>query len=64
MLGTTKIKNLDENLGSLRVKLTKDDVEEISNAVPINEVAGSRVNDTLYPVTYKFADTPQPTYSK
>ncbi|KAL6989502.1 hypothetical protein U1Q18_015252, partial [Sarracenia purpurea var. burkii] len=62
--GTTKIKNLDENLGSLRVKLTKDDVEEISNAVPINEVAGSRVNDTLYPVTYKFADTPQPTYSK
>ncbi|CAL5397457.1 unnamed protein product [Camellia sinensis] len=32
--GTTKIKNLDENIGAVRVKLTKDDLKEIFDAVP------------------------------
>ncbi|KAK3041981.1 hypothetical protein RJ639_002289 [Escallonia herrerae] len=35
---TTKIKNLDENVGSVRVKLTESDLKEISDAVPINEI--------------------------
>ncbi|KAJ0015302.1 hypothetical protein Pint_20510 [Pistacia integerrima] len=38
---TTKISNLDNNIGSLRVKLTDEELEEISAAIPINEVAGS-----------------------
>ncbi|CAL5339740.1 unnamed protein product [Camellia sinensis] len=42
-LGTTKIKNLDENIGALRVKLTEDDLKEISNAVPILKIAGPRI---------------------
>ncbi|KAK3023476.1 hypothetical protein RJ639_044856 [Escallonia herrerae] len=42
--GTTKIKNLDDNVGSVRVKLTESDRKEISDAVPITEVAGSRVS--------------------
>ncbi|KAI3905349.1 hypothetical protein MKX01_040040 [Papaver californicum] len=40
--GTTKIKNLDDNIGSLEVKLTYEDLNEISAAVPIDEVSGHR----------------------
>ncbi|KAF5946135.1 hypothetical protein HYC85_016363 [Camellia sinensis] len=41
--GMTKIKNLDENIGALRVKLTEDDLKVISDAVPILEIAGPRI---------------------
>ncbi|XP_024439511.1 probable aldo-keto reductase 1 isoform X1 [Populus trichocarpa] len=60
--GTTKIKNLYDNVGSLQVKLTKEDLKEISDAVPINEVAG--VRSPQYQLTWKFADTPQPKNSQ
>ncbi|RVW55777.1 Perakine reductase [Vitis vinifera] len=39
---TTKVKNLDNNIGSLGVKLTEDDLKEICDAVPLDEVNGSR----------------------
>ncbi|BBG92383.1 hypothetical protein Prudu_000107 [Prunus dulcis] len=39
--GTTKVKNLDINIGSLDVKLTEEDLKEICDAVPIDEVGGS-----------------------
>ncbi|KAJ0079127.1 hypothetical protein Patl1_23322 [Pistacia atlantica] len=45
--GTTKISNLDNNIDSLRVKLTNEDLEDISAATPISEVAGSRLMITL-----------------
>ncbi|KAI5678575.1 hypothetical protein M9H77_09525 [Catharanthus roseus] len=45
--GTTKIKNLHDNVGALKVKLTKQDLQEIRDAVPINEVAGERTNEVL-----------------
>ncbi|KAL7239269.1 hypothetical protein ACSBR2_005213 [Camellia fascicularis] len=35
---TTKIKNLDENIGAVRVKLTEDDLKEIYDAVPISKL--------------------------
>ncbi|KAK6122349.1 hypothetical protein DH2020_043969 [Rehmannia glutinosa] len=38
--GTTKIKNLHDNIGSVNVNLTSDDLEELCEAVPIQEVAG------------------------
>ncbi|CAL5400721.1 unnamed protein product [Camellia sinensis] len=41
--GTTKIKNLDENIGAVRVKLTEDDLKEISDAVSMFDVAGPRM---------------------
>ncbi|CAL5397473.1 unnamed protein product [Camellia sinensis] len=41
--GTTKIKNLDENIGALRVKLTEDDLKEIFDLVPILKIAGPRI---------------------
>ncbi|XP_044500622.1 probable aldo-keto reductase 1 isoform X1 [Mangifera indica] len=57
--GTTKINNLDNNIGSLRVKLTDEELEEISAAVPINEVAGSRlINESFSQISWKFANTP------
>jgi hypothetical protein len=46
----------------LQVKLTKEDLKEISDAVPINEVAG--VRNALFQFTWKFADTPQPKNSQ
>ncbi|KAJ0977716.1 hypothetical protein J5N97_013190 [Dioscorea zingiberensis] len=36
--GTTKIKNLDSNIGALQVKLTKEDMKEISVLVPEEEL--------------------------
>ncbi|CAN4108591.1 unnamed protein product [Withania somnifera] len=59
--GTTKIKNLHDNIGSLRVKLTEEDVKEVSDAVPISEVAGQRIGEALYKTSYKFSITPPPT---
>ncbi|KAJ4954830.1 hypothetical protein NE237_011613 [Protea cynaroides] len=56
--GTTKIKNLDENIGSLAVKLTGEDVKEISDAVPIDEVSGARIYEKIYLHSWKFANTP------
>ncbi|CAL5194623.1 unnamed protein product [Lathyrus oleraceus] len=56
--GTTKIKNLESNIGSFKVKLNKDDLQEIEDAVPISEVAGSRTTDAFVQCSWKFANTP------
>ncbi|PRQ41851.1 putative perakine reductase [Rosa chinensis] len=56
--GTTKIKNLDDNIGSLRVKLTKEDIEEISDKISINTVAGNNAPDAFFRCSWKFANTP------
>ncbi|XP_043697789.1 probable aldo-keto reductase 1 [Telopea speciosissima] len=56
--GTTKIKNLNDNIGAMKVKLTEEDLKEISDAVPINVVAGSRTYDSMLQSTWKFASTP------
>ncbi|KAL4637482.1 hypothetical protein ACB092_03G080400 [Castanea dentata] len=57
--GTTKIKNLDANIGSFRVKLTKEDLKEISDVITINEVAGHRTTDAFIHCSWKFANTPE-----
>ncbi|KAL4353247.1 hypothetical protein GQ457_06G019570 [Hibiscus cannabinus] len=56
--GTTKIKNLDSNIGSLKLKLGEEDLKEISDAVPINEVAGDPLPESLSKFRWKFGDTP------
>ncbi|CDP06800.1 unnamed protein product [Coffea canephora] len=38
--GTTKIKNLHDNIGSVKVELTEEDLKEISDAVPVDGLAG------------------------
>lgn len=58
MSGTTKIKNLDQNLGALTVKLSEEDLKEISEAVPIDDVAGVRYYNGDDSLSWKFANTP------
>ncbi|KAG8384935.1 hypothetical protein BUALT_Bualt04G0169900 [Buddleja alternifolia] len=58
--GTTKVKNLHENIGSLNVKLTSDEAKELSDAVPIDEVAGNTHHEALHVFSWKFGTTPQP----
>nr|Q3L181.1 RecName: Full=Perakine reductase [Rauvolfia serpentina]AAX11684.1 perakine reductase [Rauvolfia serpentina] len=56
--GTTKIKNLHNNVGALKVKLTKEDLKEISDAVPLDEVAGESIHEVIAVTNWKFANTP------
>ncbi|KAJ7551027.1 hypothetical protein O6H91_07G130600 [Diphasiastrum complanatum] len=56
--GTTKIKNLDGNLASLNVKLSDKELEEVSRAVPSEEVAGNRVSEKYLKLTWMYAQTP------
>ncbi|KAK3012833.1 hypothetical protein RJ639_008612 [Escallonia herrerae] len=56
--GTSKMKNLDDNVGALRLKLTEDDIQEISDAIPLNEVAGSRSHENYLRMSWMFANTP------
>ncbi|XP_050115759.1 perakine reductase-like isoform X1 [Malus sylvestris] len=57
--GTTKIKNLDANIGALALKLKEEDLKEISDAVPLDQVAGEKTFEHAMPVQWKFANTPR-----
>lgn len=37
-VGTKRIPNLEENFGALKVKLSKEEVEELTNIIPADEV--------------------------
>jgi len=56
--GTTKIKNLDDNIGSFKLKLTEEEIKEISDVVSINDVAGSRALVGAEINTWKYGNTP------
>ncbi|CAL1411265.1 unnamed protein product [Linum trigynum] len=56
--GTTKLKNLDSNIGSLLVKPTPQDVNEVCDAVPVDEVSGSSEVPVLAKFGWQFAYTP------
>ncbi|PIA45078.1 hypothetical protein AQUCO_01700549v1 [Aquilegia coerulea] len=56
--GTTKIKNLHNNIGSLKLKFTEEDLKRITEAVPIDEVAGMRTYEHIHTLSWKFANTP------
>ncbi|XP_058738646.1 probable aldo-keto reductase 1 [Vicia villosa] len=56
--GTTKIKNLDQNLGALSVKLSEEELSEISAAVPVDDIAGSRYYLGLDHFSWMVANTP------
>ena len=53
--GTTRIKNFDENMGSLNVKITEEDNEKIREAISSAEVHGSRYPEAASKAL--FADT-------
>ena len=56
--GTTKVKHVDDNVGSLKVKLTAEDLKEITDAVTINEVAGARIHAGIELYSWRFVNTP------
>lgn len=58
--GTTKIGNLDNNIGSLEVKLTKEEMKEISDAVSSEDVSGARAFGFTESYAWNFANTPLP----
>jgi aryl-alcohol dehydrogenase-like predicted oxidoreductase len=55
--GTKKIKYLEENLGALNVKLTKDEEQDIRKGIEACEVHGARYPDKMG--GNLFADTPE-----
>ncbi|CAO2165561.1 unnamed protein product [Urochloa humidicola] len=57
--GTTKIKNLDANIDSLKVKLTDEDLKEITSQVRADDVAGGRQYNSYAHTSWKYADTPK-----
>eukprot|EP00250_Pteridium_aquilinum_P019409 c24420_g1_i1 orf=93-1112(+) len=56
--GTTKKKNFDENMAALKVELSKEDLDEISAAVPASEVVGDRYGAGMEKRLFQYADTP------
>ena len=57
--GTTKIKNLDSNIDSLKIKLAEDDLKEISNQIREEDVAGGRSYTSFAHANWNHADTPK-----
>lgn len=51
--GPTKNEHVRDDIGSLRVELTEEHLKEISNAVPIEEVAGDRASESIMNFTNK-----------
>jgi aryl-alcohol dehydrogenase-like predicted oxidoreductase len=49
--GTTKLSRLDENIGSVAIKLTSDDLREIDNAASKITVQGDRYPEHLQRMT-------------
>jgi aryl-alcohol dehydrogenase-like predicted oxidoreductase len=56
--GTTKIPNLDENIGAAFVKLTPEEMEEVAAAVPEHGVAGIRQNEEHSKFSWDQVTTP------
>ena len=50
--GTKRIARLTENLGALEVRLTRDDVQRISAAVPVGAAAGGRYPEAQLKAVY------------
>ncbi|KAK6146035.1 hypothetical protein DH2020_019904 [Rehmannia glutinosa] len=57
--GTTKMKNLEDNIGSLAVKLRAEELKEIDAAIPIDEVGGERDYAIFSKYSYRLANTPE-----
>ena len=56
--GTTKVKNLEDNIGALSVKITLDEMKEIENILSTHGFSGNRVPDDEEDLTWMNSDTP------
>ena len=54
--GTTKIENLEQNIGALSVKLTPDDMAELESIASADAVKGERYGPNMS--TWEDSETP------
>ena len=54
-----KIKNLDDNNGSLKVNLTKENLKELLVSVYVEDVVGPRTFGHLEYISWKYANIPE-----
>lgn len=57
--GTIKVKMLKNNIGSFGLKFTEEELKEICDVVPIDEVGGGREFAFSANHVYKVANTPR-----
>lgn len=57
--GTTKVKNLENNIGSFRLKFTEEELKEICDVAPIDEVSGALEFPFQPRNEYRVANTPR-----
>ncbi|CAK9167747.1 unnamed protein product [Ilex paraguariensis] len=58
ILGTTKIKNFNQNVGALSIKLTPDEMVEPESIDTANAVKGESYSSSHMAFTWRFANTP------
>lgn len=56
--GTTKVKNLEENIGSLSINLTTKDMDEIEKVVSTCGFFGDRYGKAFKDLTWMNSETP------
>lgn len=57
--GTTKAKNLEENIGALGIRFSSEELQEMERAVPIEDVVGDQYAAKAdMDLTWRFASTP------
>lgn len=56
--GTTKVSNLDSNIGALGVKLTEAEMKALEEAVPASNVAGTRYGSDSMKTTWQNVKSP------
>ncbi|KAK9088019.1 hypothetical protein Syun_030413 [Stephania yunnanensis] len=56
--GTTKIDNLEQNIGALSVKLTHEEMSELESLASQDNVKGDRYRTDHLSITWKYIETP------
>jgi len=56
--GTTKVKNLEENIGALSVKIAPDEMKEIENVLSTSGFSGDRVANAYKHLLWMNSETP------
>ena len=50
--GTKRVKYLEENAAAAQIQLTKEELQELGDAVPESQVEGNRYNEVMMSSTY------------
>ncbi|KAF3337442.1 aldo-keto reductase 1 [Carex littledalei] len=56
--GTSKIKNLDSNISAVKVKLSDEDIKELTDLVNADDAAGGRTYGGYEHTSWKYSNTP------